>query len=76
MTLTYIVLATLVGGLLSVLIAASLTVSAPVISDSQVSSLVSAGTNNCSYELVCSVNVSTGEVIQDAATITVTEAAI
>ena len=55
--------------------ASSLTLSAPLVSGAQVSSLVSAGTDECSYQLLCTVNDSTGEVYQQSASITVTTAA-
>ena len=51
--------------------AASLTLSAPVTSGSAVSTLVSGGTDEVSYELLCLVNDSTGEVHTLAAILSV-----
>lgn len=55
--------------------AAGLTVSAPVVTGDNVSSLVSAGLNDCSYALLCTVNDTNGEVHQQSASITVTDVA-
>lgn len=56
--------------------AALLSVGAAVISGTNVSVLVASGLNNCTYELLCTVNDISGQVHQDGATLTtITDAA-
>lgn len=52
--------------------AASLALSAPVISGTEVAAVVSAGTNNCTYEITCSVNDAGGQLLESGSSLTVT----
>lgn len=52
--------------------AAGLSVTSPIVSGSTVYTLVSNGLDNCSYELLCTVSDSSGQVHQDGAAITTT----
>lgn len=52
--------------------AAGLTLSAPSVSGTDILVLVSAGLNNCTYSLICTVNDSGGQVHQDGASLTTT----